>query len=146
MAGWRLYPADVGDDWFGFESVRRLDGLNCEIMMVPLPGHTFGHAGVAVHDGQKWLLLAGDAYFHHRETDGQQPYCTPGLRCYQTMMEKDRGARFANQDRLRQLRRDHGLQVEVFCSHDTTEFERLSRQAAGRPVVQGTAPVTSTRP
>ncbi|MDB5885822.1 MAG: beta-lactamase [Polaromonas sp.] len=130
---WKLYSADLAGAWFGFESVRRLHGLTSDILMVPLPGHTFGHAGVAVRDGTKWLLQAGDAYFYHQEMDFLQPRCTPGLRFYQTMMEKDRRARLANQQRLRQLRRDHASQVEVFCSHDTQEFERLSRHAATRP-------------
>ena len=44
---WRTYAAG-GERWFGFEAVRALDGLPPEILMVPLPGHTAGHAGVAV--------------------------------------------------------------------------------------------------
>jgi glyoxylase-like metal-dependent hydrolase (beta-lactamase superfamily II) len=42
---WRHYEAD-GESWFGFEAVRDLDGLPPEILLVPLPGHTWGHAGV----------------------------------------------------------------------------------------------------
>ncbi len=45
---WRTY-ADGGERWFGFDNVRSLDGLPPEILMVPLPGHTAGHAGIAVH-------------------------------------------------------------------------------------------------
>jgi glyoxylase-like metal-dependent hydrolase (beta-lactamase superfamily II) len=139
-ARWKMYATDPDSNeaWFGFESVRRLDGLTCDIVMIPLPGHTFGHAGVAVHDGKKWLLQAGDAYFYHQEMDLLNPRCTPGLRFYQTMMEKDRRARLANQHRLLQLRREHALQVAIFCSHDTVEFERLSRHAAMRSVAQQT--------
>lgn len=43
-----------------------------------------------------WLLHAGDAYFHHSEMDVDSPWCTPGLRLYQTMMEKDRRPRSEN--------------------------------------------------
>ena len=32
----------------GFDGVRQLEGLPPEILMVPMPGHTWGHAGVAV--------------------------------------------------------------------------------------------------
>ena len=131
-ARWKVYSPEQGQAWFGFESVRRLQGLNCDILMIPLPGHTFGHAGVAVHDGKKWLLHAGDAYFYHQEMDLAKPWCTPGLRLYQTMMEKDRQARLANQARLRQLRRDHASDVEIFCSHDTVEFHRLAHRGAVR--------------
>jgi hypothetical protein len=83
---------------------------------------------VAVDGGDSWHLLAGDAYFHCREMDLEDPGCTPGLRFYQWMMEKDRAQRLHNQERLRQLRRTRGGEVTIVCSHDPTEFER----AAGR--------------
>ena len=44
---WRGYGAR-GEPWFGFDAVRDLDGLPPEILMVPLPGHSWGHAGVAI--------------------------------------------------------------------------------------------------
>src|SRR3546814_9590449 len=47
---WRLYPMGRGERWFGFEAVRDLDGLPPEILLVPLPGHTWGHSGVAVQE------------------------------------------------------------------------------------------------
>ena len=40
------------------------------------------------------------------EMDPGNPRCPPGLRAYQTMMQVDREARLANQDRLRGLVRD----------------------------------------
>src|SRR5207245_5655496 len=36
-----------------------------DILMIPLPGHTLGHCGIAVRAKDKWLLHAGDAYFFH---------------------------------------------------------------------------------
>ena len=109
-------------------------GLPEDILLVPLPGHTLGHAGVAVrHDG-RWLLQAGDAYFWHEEMDVAQPRCTPGLAFYQTMMEKDRTLRLQNQQRLRELRRDHGDEVQVLCSHDPIEYARVAGQPTTRPV------------
>ena len=83
--------------------------------------------------GRGWHLLAGDAYFHHREMDHADPWCTPGLRAYQWMMEKDRSARLHNQQRLRDLRASHGAGLELYCSHDPSEFERLSGRPAGLP-------------
>jgi hypothetical protein len=80
-----------------------------------------------------WSLLAGDAYFFHAEMDLERPWCTPGLRFYQTLMEKDRRARLSNQSRLRQLRRAHPGQVDIFCSHDVREFERLAGHAEELP-------------
>src|SRR4051812_22586821 len=134
-ANWQAYSPSAGEPWFGFSAVRQLAGLPPEILMVPLPGHTHGHAGIAVQqqDGS-WMLQAGDAYFYHREMDYENPTCTPGLRMYQTMMEKDRKARLENQQRLRELRRRHGSRVRVICSHDPLEYEQLSGRAMGTPV------------
>jgi glyoxylase-like metal-dependent hydrolase (beta-lactamase superfamily II) len=130
---WRVYRAGSTDRWFGFECVRELTGLPPEILLVPLPGHTFGHAGVAVRTSDRWLLQAGDAYFYHREMSATDPWCTPGLRLYQTLMEMDRGARLANQERLRRLRHVHGGELELFCSHDPIEFERMTGQSIRVP-------------
>jgi glyoxylase-like metal-dependent hydrolase (beta-lactamase superfamily II) len=131
---WQVYPASKGERWFGFDAVRQLKGLPPEILMVPLPGHTHGHAGVAVQrDGGDWLLQTGDAYFWHREMDLENPRCTPGLRMYQAMLEKDRRARLGNQARLRDLRARHGAEVEVCCSHDPIEYEHLSGHPMGMP-------------
>nr|WP_228441843.1 MBL fold metallo-hydrolase [Xanthomonas campestris] len=129
---WRTYDSTAGAGWMGLECVHDLHGLPPEILLVPLPGHTFGHAAVAVRTPERWLLLAGDAYFYHREMD-PQPYCTPGLRFYQWMLEKDRTARLHNQQRLRALRQQHGAEVEVFCSHDVVEFERIAGLPARLP-------------
>ncbi|HEX2199524.1 MAG TPA: MBL fold metallo-hydrolase [Burkholderiales bacterium] len=132
-AQWRVYSPEAGERWFGFERVRALEGVPPEIVMVPLVGHTHGHAGVAVQRGDRWLLQAGDAYFYHAEMDPARPRCTPGLRFYQWMMEKDRASRLHNQRRLRELNRAHAGQVSVFCGHDIVEFERLSGHSARVP-------------
>ena len=130
---WHTYAGAAGERWMGFECVRDLEGLGPDVLLVPLCGHTHGHAGVAIRSEGRWKLLAGDAYFHHAEMDPLQPTCTPGLRFYQWMMEKDRPLRLSNQDRLRHLRRVHAGEVEVFCSHDVLEFERVSGRALGVP-------------
>jgi glyoxylase-like metal-dependent hydrolase (beta-lactamase superfamily II) len=123
---WRTY-AGSGETWFGFDRVRQLEGLPPEILLLPLRGHTEGHAGVAIDTGQGWVLNAGDAYFYRRELDADRRRCTPGLRFYQNLMEIDREARLANQERLRQLKRTHGSQVTIFCSHDQLELDALQR-------------------
>lgn len=131
---WRVYRTGAGERWFGFECVRELAGLPPEILLVPLLGHTLGHAGVAVKSGNRWLLQAGDAYFCHREIHPENPGCTPGLKLYQTMMEKDRRARLDNQARLRELNRVHGGEISIFCGHDPTEFERMAGHTTRTPV------------
>ncbi len=123
---WREYAVQ-GERWFGFETVRSLDGLPPEILMVPLPGHTLGHSGVAVAVEGGWKLLAGDAYFNHVELVDPRR-CPPAARVYQSLMEVDRAKRFENQWRLRELVRENGPAVDVFCSHDPYDLDRRVSQ------------------
>lgn len=123
---WRPYRPD-GEGWHGFPAVRGLDGLPPDILLIPLVGHTEGHAGVAVRVRGGWRLHAGDAYFHALEMDVDRPRCPPGLRAYQTMMEVDRASRLRNQQRLRGLIRERGGEVAVFCAHDRAELAALRR-------------------
>jgi glyoxylase-like metal-dependent hydrolase (beta-lactamase superfamily II) len=130
---WHTYAPRQGDTWRGLTCVRQLAGLPPELLMVPLLGHTLGHAGVALERPEGTLFYAADAYFYHAEMDLSRPRCTPGLELYQTMMEKDRGARLHSQHNLRELRRLAGRELTVFCAHDVAEFERLSGRALAEP-------------
>jgi glyoxylase-like metal-dependent hydrolase (beta-lactamase superfamily II) len=130
IRNWKRYGVK-GEPWFGFEAVRDLDGLPPEILMVPLPGHTWGHAGIAVQGQDGWLLHAGDAYFYRHEVRQLNRKCTPGLRAYQTLMETDRRLRLANQKRVRRLSVDRKDKVRVICAHDPVELERCQ---AGQPL------------
>lgn len=130
VENWRLYPFGGGERWFGFDAVRDLEGLPPEILLVPLAGHTWGHAGVAIKAADSgWLLHAGDAYFYRGEVGGEDYSCPPGLRGYQRLMEVDRKARLENQRRLRALSIDHGDEVRLFCAHDVVEWELLAGTA-----------------
>jgi glyoxylase-like metal-dependent hydrolase (beta-lactamase superfamily II) len=60
VRNWQFHRGG-GERWFGFEAVCDVKGLPPEVLLVPLPGHTFGHAGVAVDTSEGWLLNAGDA-------------------------------------------------------------------------------------
>jgi glyoxylase-like metal-dependent hydrolase (beta-lactamase superfamily II) len=127
----RWHPHDVvGDEWMGFSSVRAIPGLDPEIVIVPLPGHSRGHSAVAVRDGDGWLLHCGDAYFFHGEKR-TPPSCPPGLRLFQATVGYDGKTRRANAERLRELAARHGDEVRLFCAHDLTELREL--QAASTP-------------
>ncbi len=134
---WRLYPASAGEGWFGFDAVRGLEGLPPEILLVPLPGHSWGHAGVAIRrgadseNGRDWLLHAGDAYFYRGEMRSAVRRCTPGLRGYQRLMEVDAARRVENQARLRLLSVERRAEVQLVCAHDPEEFDRA---VVGRPL------------
>lgn len=126
---WQEYRPE-GEAWFGFAAVRALRGLTPDILLIPLPGHTDGHCGVAVHSGAGWLLHAGDAYFDHAELDPAHPSCPPGKRGYQWLMQTSGAQRHANRQRLRDLAAQRAGEVEVFCSHDEAELMRLCQPAA----------------
>jgi glyoxylase-like metal-dependent hydrolase (beta-lactamase superfamily II) len=124
MARWAPFD-DGGERWFGFDGVRALVDRDASILLVPLPGHTVGHTGVAVRAGERWLLHAGDSYFFH----GQMlpaPRTPLALRYFQRRGDTDRPARIANQERVRRLALDHSGEVSVFCAHDPVEFDRLA--------------------
>lgn len=128
---WRTYDETSGDTWLGLPAVRQLDGLGPEILLVPLPGHTRGHAGVAVDAGPTWLLLAGDAYFFHQQTDPDRPHSPLGLALFERRVQVDGPARRRSANQLRQLRADQGDRVEIFSAHDAVEFTRHDRIAKG---------------
>jgi glyoxylase-like metal-dependent hydrolase (beta-lactamase superfamily II) len=106
------------------EKVRVLPGVDPELLMVPTPGHSRGHAAVAVSTDAGWLVHCGDAYFHRDEMDPKTPHCPAGLRFFQNRVEVDKAARIGNQARLRELGKDKD--VTLFSAHDAVEFRRLS--------------------
>ena len=124
---WALHDVDNGEDWFGFTSVRPLDVAWPEIRLVRLGGHTAGHVGVAVptEDG-RWLLHAGDAYFHRDTIDGSARVPL-GIRLEEVSTQTDRAARLTTVDKLRAA---HRAGIDVFCAHDPVEYER---RAGTRP-------------
>ena len=121
----------AGDSWMGFDRVRVLGD---DVALVPLVGHTRGHAGVAVRDDGGWLLHAGDAYFFHGEVDPVAPRSTPGFTLFQRLVAVDDDVRRANQARLRELVRAHGHEVRVFSAHDPLELSRFVDGAPPAPL------------
>lgn len=119
---WVLHD-EPGDDWFGFSSVT---ALGDDVVLVPLPGHTRGHSGVAVRrpDGH-WLLHAGDAFFDGRQV-ATTPTCNRSLAAFQVAMAVDNGRRRANLERLQELARSAGDEVTIFCAHDKAQYDALA--------------------
>lgn len=120
---WVEHAANGGDGWFGFESVQ---AVGEDVLLVPLRGHTRGHCGVAVRrPSGGWFLHAGDSYFFTGEKE-QPPTCPSGLRFFQTLVQMDKKARLANQDRLRELHAGHRDEITMFSSHDAREYAVLA--------------------
>lgn len=135
---WVPYTPETNDEWFGFTATRA-QGLTSEILLVPLGGHTAGHAGIAVRTGETWILHCGDAYYYHRELEVEH-HSHPLLNYVQTTAEVHHDLRLGTQARLRELVRDHADTVTVICSHDPWELQH--HQAGARGAVRGTRTVT----
>lgn len=103
-----------GPKWFDLET---LAGAPGGILLVPLPGHTPGHCGVAVPDGSGWVLHAGDAIFMLSELErpGEAP---PLTLVYEALMEMDGSDRQSSAETLRALRRRANGAVTIICTHD----------------------------
>jgi glyoxylase-like metal-dependent hydrolase (beta-lactamase superfamily II) len=133
---WAAHDVDGGEDWNGFASVRPLDRHWPEIRLVQLAGHTAGHVGVAVPtEAGRWLLHAGDAYFHRVTIDGKSRVPL-GIRLEETSTQTDRAARLSTVDKLRAA---HRAGIDVFCAHDPVEYERRADATAGRDGSGGTS-------
>ena len=139
---WSLFD-DGGERWFDLEGVRALDERRSDVLLVPLPGHTTGHTGVAVRTDRGWLLHAGDAYFFHGQVE-TPPHAPFVLRMFQRRSDMDRAARTANQERIRALVAQHGAEVTPFCAHDPVDLARLQAAAIQLTASPARGPSPST--
>lgn len=122
--GPRWVSHDVeGDEWLGFESVRVLPGTDAEVLMIPLPGHSLGHTGIALRQGRGWLLHCGDAFFHRDEV-ATPAHCPPALKAFQALVQANGKLRHQNQERLRELAHQHSDEVTLICSHDPVQLDQ----------------------
>jgi len=120
---WETYDA-VGEPWKGVPAVRQLEGLPPEILALPLPGHSRGHAAIAVDTGHHWLVHAGDAYFHRSVIERGDTSGMPwALRAVERFIAFDYTRVRANHAMLAELAKHDD--VTIFSSHDPVEYERL---------------------
>ena len=113
-----------GESFHGFEAVRALGNRETDILLIPVRGHTRGHAAVAVRTRDGYLVHCGDAYFHRDEMN-DAPSCPIGLEVFQRIVAHDDGLRRRNQARLRALKQVAGSRLTLFSAHDPVELARL---------------------
>lgn len=116
-----------GDEWkFGLTGHEVLPGVT----MIPMPGHTLGHAAIAVDAGERGLLIhAGDAVFDGSLIADTSPSGRPlakigQLRAFEMAMGRDRKAIRGNHQTLARLQREDG--VTVIPAHDKRIFDDLA--------------------
>ena len=115
-----------GDIWkYGLTGTEVLPGIT----MIPMPGHTKGHAAIAVDAGERGLLIhAGDAAFDASTYTDNSPLGTPLkkvgiMRGFEKFMAADRKAISGNHATLGRLNKEEG--VTVFPAHDKRIFDDL---------------------
>ncbi|MCT7657622.1 MBL fold metallo-hydrolase [Mycobacterium deserti] len=117
-----------GESWRGFAVAKELTEVAPGIVLVSLPGHTRGHACVAVDAGHRWVLHAGDAFFHRGSVDGQSP--VPRIvRFMEPKLAHDRTRLPDNHARLAELYQRRDPDLFVVCSHDAVLYERAKETA-----------------
>ena len=119
-----------GEPWRGFAAAKELDEIAAGIVLLALPGHTRGHAAVAVDAGVGWLLHAGDAFYHPGAIDGRSkvPFA---IRAHETIVAFDLRRVRDNHARLAELYRRAEPDLRIVCAHDPTLFEQA--RAGARP-------------
>ncbi len=129
---WEVYE-EQGDTWRGLPAITRLRGVDAEIGLVPMHGHTRGHSAVIVKSGDRWKVHAGDAYFHHHTVDGSGARVPFGLRTFESLMQVDAAARHASAAALAQLNASY-KDLDLFSAHDPYEYDALVGQAGSTSV------------
>lgn len=117
-----------GEPQLGFSTSYRIAGLD-DFTLIPLPGHTLGHAGVAVRAGRRgWLMHAGDAFYHQSsiglgpDRSGLRPRA---LRAMESMLAAEPKRVNINHLRLKELANSPDIGIQVFCSHDKAALQAL---------------------
>ena len=116
---WVPYPITASDNWFGLEARPVNLAFSSQIYFIPLKGHTLGHAGVAIQQGDKWLLHAGDTYYRYDEVINKDSR----VNVTATHSADDNEARLASLEIIRNLKDKHAAEIEFFSTHDLLEFK-----------------------
>lgn len=121
-------PAE-GEAWRGFPAAKELDAIAAGIVLINLPGHSRGHAAVAVDAGDHWVLHAGDAFYHHGQLDGtgRAPIALTAL---ERVVAHDWHMVQANHRRLADLWRLAEPDLVLVNAHDPTLLHRARLRGA----------------
>jgi glyoxylase-like metal-dependent hydrolase (beta-lactamase superfamily II) len=116
-----------GEAWRGFAAAKELSEIATGIVLVSLPGHSRGHACVAVDAGHRWVLHCGDAFYHYGYLDGSP--VPRSLWAMETLVAFDRKRMHDNHARLAELYHSSESDLFIAAAHDLAQFER-ARQTA----------------
>lgn len=110
--------------WFGFNTARIEIPGHTQIVLVPLPGHTLGHCGIAILEGHHWLFYVGDAYGLRVElSDANHP--ASEIARINAMNDQ---MRIETLERLKKLTTEFPAQIRMFGYHDPSEFSLFEKK------------------
>lgn len=113
--------ADATTEWQGLAAGWSIEGVGDDVALLPMPGHSRGHAAVGVRTEGGLLVHAGDAVFDAASIGATGPDGRPlpprrALRAFEQVVAHDRGEVARNHARLAAMRDVPG--VTVFGAHD----------------------------
>lgn len=116
---WKAYRAQ-DTDWFGLPARRVETPLTSQVLLIPLPGHTPGHAGVAVEQPNGWFLHVGDAYYLRAElADPHHP-----VSAMAEAAAVNNELRLASLEQLRRIATSYADTVSMCGYHDISELPK----------------------
>lgn len=122
------HTVDQGESWRGFPGAKELSEIGPGIVLINLPGHSRGHAAIAVDTGDRWILHVGDSFYHHGQIDGtgRAPLA---LTAMERFIAHDWKRVRANHERLTELWAAAEADLLLVNAHDPRLLERAQHRA-----------------
>lgn len=112
-----------GESWRGFAAAKELSAVSPGVVLIPMPGHTRGHACVAVDAGDHWVLHCGDAFYHRGEID-RRTTVPRSLKFQEWVTAIDFAQLSDNQARIAELFARGEPDLLIVCAHDAAQLPR----------------------
>lgn len=122
------HTPDAGEAWRGFDGAEELTGISTGIVLINLPGHSRGHAAVAVDAGDRWILHVGDSFYHHGQLDGTRS-APRAITAMERVVAYDWKRVVANHERLSELWSAADPDLLLINAHDPHLFHKALGQA-----------------
>lgn len=111
------------ESWRGFEAATELTDIAPGLLLLSLPGHSLGHAAVAVDTGDGWILHVGDSFYHHGQIDGTG-HVPAALTAMERFIATDWTKVKDNHHRLTELWNAAEPDITLVNAHDPKLLER----------------------
>uniref|UniRef100_UPI0035A23D1E MBL fold metallo-hydrolase n=2 Tax=Nocardia lijiangensis TaxID=299618 RepID=UPI0035A23D1E len=115
-----------GEPWHGFPAAEELTDIAPGLVMIGLPGHSRGHAAFAIDTGKRWILHAGDAFYHHGQIDGTGRV-PRALTTMERFVAHDMSRVRANHERLAELWTTQARELLLVNAHDPVLLRRAQQ-------------------